>query len=388
MKTFISIVTALHLAACVPQAERSIAGAHGTSRVASVAATLETEIPRLISEHKVAGVGMALIENGEVVWSGSFGERAPGQPVSERTMFNTASLAKTVTAETVLRLVEADRISLDEPIAAHWSEPDLVDDPRYGMLTPRLILSHRSGLLNWPYAYDDGKLAFVAEPGERLTYSGAAYEMLVHFVEANLGRDFEALVRTYVYEPMGLESISLSRQAWIDSYIAHSMDAEGIYHEPYTYPGTKWVKPVGYLDGADDLYVSVRDYARFLIGVMDGEGLGPALTAERFRVVSDASAAPNWACMIEPVERCPDPYGYGLGWTVFGYGDRTFIQHGGTDFGEHAMAYFIPETRQAVVIFVNGGNGTFVALDILDLLEERHPLAEHFRARIAHAHPS
>ncbi|MBW3670596.1 MAG: beta-lactamase family protein [Acidobacteria bacterium] len=350
--------------------------------VVTVTERLVDAIPQLISNHGVAGVGVAIIDDGAVAWTGYYGERAAGEAVTADTMFNTASLAKTVTAEVVLRLVDAGRVSLDEPIAGHWSEKDLADDPRYRHLTPRILLSHRSGLLNWPYAYDDGKLAFIAEPGEKLTYSGAGYEMLVHFVEAKLGRDFESLAREVLYEPVGLKQISLSRQEWIDAYITHSMDRSGVYHEPYTYPNVRWVKPVGYLDGADDLYVSVEDYARFLIAVMNGDGLEEELTSDRFRVISDARGVEGWACLLPP-DRCPSPYGYGLGWTIFAYGNRTFVQHGGTDFGEHAMAYFVPETRAGVLIFVNGGNGVELALEILDLLEADHPLASHFRARIA-----
>lgn len=382
MRASAATTALLLLAACAPGTAGSTGAAAGGEDAAALGARLEAEIPALIAQHRVAGVGMALIEDGEVAWTGSFGERAAGEPVTARTMFNTASVAKTVTAETVLRLVDAGLLSLDEPIADHWSEPDLVDDPRYRLLTPRIVLSHRTGLLNWSYAYEDGRLAFVAEPGERLTYSGAGYEMLVHFVEAKLGRDFESLAREYVYEPLGLEGISLSRREWIDDRIPDPMDAEGVYHEPYTYPGTGWVKPVGYLDGADDLYVTVADYARFLVGVMDGEGLSPELAAERFRVVADATDAPDWTCVLPP-DRCPDPYGYGLGWEVQGYGDRTFVSHGGTDFGEYAIAYFVPETRDGAVIFVNGGNGIDLALDVLDRIEPRHPLAEHLRARVA-----
>lgn len=374
----------LGLTGCAPSQMRPVPVAPQSSPTIPVAAALGSAIPRLISKYDVAGVGMALIAGGEVAWSGYYEERAAGSPLTPETMFNTASVAKTVTAETVLRLAEAGRISLDEPISAHWSEKDLMDDPRYAMLTPRIILSHRAGLLNWSYAYEDGKLAFIAGPGERLTYSGAGYEMLVRFVEAKLAQDFESLARTYVYGPMGLEKVSLSRQEWIDPYITHSMDEEGVYHAPYTYPNTRWVKPVGYLDGADDLYVTVQDYARFLVGVMDGEGLAQARAAERFRIVSEASDVQGWACVL-PADRCPDRHGYALGWMVFDYGERTFVQHGGTDFGEHAMVYFVPETRDGVVLFINGGNGTLLALDILDLLEEPHPLARHYRALIADA---
>lgn len=383
MKATIVVVSLFFLFGCARDVVEPVGEARDASSTARVASKLGADIPRLISKHDVAGVGIALIRNGEVVWSGSFGERSAGKPVTAQTMFNTASVAKTVTAETVLRLVEAGLISLDEPIADHWSAPDLVDDPRYQLLTPRILLSHQSGLLNWSYAYEDGKLAFVFDPGERFTYSGAGYEMLVNFVEAKLDEDFESLARTYVYQPLGLQNVSLSRQDWIDAHITHPMDSEGMYHKPYTYPNSGWVKPVSYLDGADDLYVTVEDYARFLIGVMNGDGLSDALQAERFQVISDATDVPSWACVLEPASLCPDPHGYGLGWTVFGYEDRTYIQHGGTDFGEHAMVYFVPETRKGVVIFVNGGNGTFVALDILDLLEDSHPIAAHYRALIA-----
>ena len=345
--------------------------------------TLETKVLPLISDHKVAGVGIALIDEDEVAWTGYFGQRTAEKGIDAQTMFNTGSVAKTVTAETVLRLVEDGRLSLDEPIADHWSEPDLVDDDRYGLLTPRIILSHRTGLLNWSYAYPDGKLAFVAEPGEKLTYSGVGYEMLVNFVQTKLGEDFETLARQYVYEPMDLVQISLSRQDWIDPFITDPMDSEGVYHKPYTYPGIAWVKPKGYLDGADDLYVSINDYAKFMIQSMAAKGLSPELASERVQVISDARNEHGWTCSL-PVEQCPDPYGYGLGWTVFQFkdetGNRTFIQHGGTDFGEHAMAYYIPESRSGVVIFVNGGNGPALVLDLLDLLEENHPLSRHFRA--------
>lgn len=343
---------------------------------------LEQRIPKMIAQYKVAGVGMAIIEGNQLKWSGYFGKQALDVPVNDKTMFNVASVAKTVTAETVLRLVDQGFIDLDEPIAKYWQEPDLLDDPQYLLLTPRIILSHSSGLLNWRYAYPDNKLAFVSTPGEKLTYSGAAFEMLIHFVEAKLGQGFEALAAKYLYNPLGLKYISLSRQDWIDKHVTHSMDKSGKFHKPYTYPFTRWVKPVGYLDGADDFYVSVEDYARLLMGVMHKPSLSPVLNKQRLSVITNAQTEPGWACTLEPPSLCPSTYGYGLGWTLFGYDDRTFIQHGGQDFGEFAMVYYIPETGQGVVIFVNGGNGAELAYDVLELLERGHPLSQHFRAQL------
>ncbi len=134
----------------------------GTQPASDDPALLDTAVPELLKKHRVAGAGIGIIRAGELTWTGYYGLQRPGVPVTRETMFNTASMAKTVTAETILRLVSKGAISLDEPIAAHYAHPELADDPRYRLLTPRLILSHQAGLLNWSYDYPDGKLAFIA----------------------------------------------------------------------------------------------------------------------------------------------------------------------------------------------------------------------------------
>jgi CubicO group peptidase (beta-lactamase class C family) len=95
-------------------------------------------VPRLLREYHCAGVGIGIIGNGKLVWTGYYGEQAPGIPATKRTVFNTASVAKTVTAETLIALAAKGLIDLDEPIARYVKHPDLREDPRYGLLTPPL----------------------------------------------------------------------------------------------------------------------------------------------------------------------------------------------------------------------------------------------------------
>src|SRR5690606_29398864 len=95
----------------------------------------------------------------------AWGERVPGERASADTLFNVASMAKPVSAEAVLRLASAGVFTLDEAMASAWIDPDLAADPRHRLLTPRLSLSHRSGLPNWRYE-TDGVLRFLREPGE------------------------------------------------------------------------------------------------------------------------------------------------------------------------------------------------------------------------------
>jgi CubicO group peptidase (beta-lactamase class C family) len=70
-----------------------------------------------------------------------------GQPVTAASRFQAASLSKPVTAWGVLRLVEAGRIGLDEPVPGHPRRWRLRPSPfDADGITVRRLLSHTAGL--------------------------------------------------------------------------------------------------------------------------------------------------------------------------------------------------------------------------------------------------
>jgi CubicO group peptidase (beta-lactamase class C family) len=359
--------------------------AHASTTYARAAA-LDAGVPEIIRSRHIAGAGVVVIRAGRVVWSGYYGEQGPGVPATRTTMFNTASLAKSITAETVLRLATQGKLSLDESIAAYYVEPDLASDPRYKTLTPRLILSHQSGLLNWEYEYKDKKLAFVADPGTRFGYSGAAYDILAKFLEKKFQIGFEDLVNKTVFDPIGISHISMRRRPSIDALVTTPMNSSGVYEAPYTTTQHDWHH--GHWSAASDLFVTVEDYAQFLISVMKNEGLSQSLAGERLRLHSSFVGAPEWECIPDPSLTCPDHYGFGLGWLVFGYGNRKLVWGGGNDSGENALVYFSPNTPgDAVIVFVNGGNGVVATLDIIDVIDDTQKLVAYIRQLIdRHTH--
>lgn len=91
---------------------------------------IEQGLHEVMGAFDVITVGAGVIKNGELVWTGYYGEQSPGVPASRQTLFDVASMTKTITAETILRLVAAGRLSLDESMAPYWIDPDLVEDPR------------------------------------------------------------------------------------------------------------------------------------------------------------------------------------------------------------------------------------------------------------------
>jgi hypothetical protein len=91
----------------------------------------------------------------------------------------------------------------------------------------------------------------------------------------------------------------------------------------------------------------------------------------------------DWACSGGAPLVCPDRYGFGLGFLVFDYAADKLVWAGGNDSGENALAYFTTNAPgDAVIIFVNGGNGVFATTDIVDLVDPKQELGAYFRQLI------
>jgi CubicO group peptidase (beta-lactamase class C family) len=114
----------------------------------SIVADLERFIPDYMREEEIPGVTIALIREGEVVWTGGFGvaNTLTRRPVSPDTLFEVASNSKVLTAYLALRLVDQGQLGLDEPLNAYLPEPWLPPSEYRDAITLRHVLSHSSGL--------------------------------------------------------------------------------------------------------------------------------------------------------------------------------------------------------------------------------------------------
>jgi len=318
--------------------------------------------PRLLEEYGVVTAGVGIIKNGELVWAGYYGEQSPDVPASASTQFDVASITKMVTTETILRLVDAGSLSLDESMATHWVDPDLDDDPRHDLITPRMVLSHSSGLPNWRFLrhtdgfYDpDMPLTILFQPGSSYNYSGEGFEYVARFAERKVGRDFEELVQEQVFAPLGMNGVSFSAREANFGNIVRAEDEDGVFHGHYCRPSGN-CRDEGEWSAADDMRVTITDYAKFLIGVMNGVGYRDEIAEDRSRVQVEKWNVPESIlvlCDHVPAEACPQRQGYGLGWEVADYGDYKILSHGGNDWSEAAIAYFYTDTKEGIMVFLN-----------------------------------
>ena len=361
-KTFIGTACILSLFSAEIMAQPMVAAdkAGKIAPVSAQAGDLQARMGEKVSasllQNDVPSVSIAYIEDGKLAWTFAAGESEPGKAATPATLYNIASMTKTLVAETVVRLSKTGAFSLDDSMASAWVDPDLKDDPRHKLLTPRLALTHRTGLPNWRYLTDD-KLKFLNDPGTQFGYSGEGLQYVAHFIEKKMGRSLEQLVAETVFEPAGMTETTFTDKPWLDGRIAMSQTRAG-KHE-FAPRRTTW-------NAADDVWSSTGDFARFMIWVMANP-------------VSSERPATYWIprdnlkyqiCEEDrvPLPLCPRSLGFTGGWTVYDSPDNLIVMHGGGDDGEHTLGYFNPVTGSGAVIFTNGDNGQKVIRDIVEIL--------------------
>lgn len=323
--------------------------------------TIDALIEEALTLYPSAGLAIVRIEDGERSWAAYGGEQGPGVPVTEDTLFNTASIAKTLTAELTLRLAAANEISLDESISSEYVHPDLADDPRHEFLTPAIILSHQTGLKNWAYLYDDDTLAFTYDPGTDYSYSGAAYQMLAEFLARRMGAPFEELMQERVFTPLHAEAYLGASGAPLE-HLTTPMGHDGQYGEIRSGDFSP--------SAADNLFVTANDYTTLFLGMMAAEAHGPMAGARGTQQVSTANEAP---CTLPDQSQCPEN-GHTLGWSVSRFEDAHFIFHGGSDWAENALALYDTESGDGYVVMVNGGNGLGSFLHLITAIDPENQL--------------
>jgi CubicO group peptidase (beta-lactamase class C family) len=341
---------------------------------ARLTAQLDARVPALLAKHGVASVGVAVIEDGRVVLARVYGEQAPGVSATDATLFNLASLTKPVAAETILRLMSAGLLSFDEPMAQYWVDPDVAADPRSRQLSLRIALSHQTGLPNWRGRSPGGRLAFEFEPGTAFGYSGEGYDYAGRFAEKKLDKSFEALTQEYVFAPAGMTSTSYTARGWMKGRLATPLDSTGKWGEPQVRDSADW-------SAANNLITTVGDYARFVVSVMNGDGLTKPLAAERLRA-GRGPQPPARPCKIIAPAECPSAVNFAVGWLRLDYAAGPMMLYTGMNSrpgGERTIAYFDPQRQRGVVVLTSGNHGQQLILDVLDLVDAGSPIAAFLR---------
>ncbi len=148
--------------------------------------------------------------NGDLILSENFGyvDKENQVPVDEKTLFNIASITKSMTAVGIMKLVESKEISLTSTLEEFFK--DVAPDKK--KISVATLLSHKSGLKqNYPLEgvtnsreafriINDEKLE--SDPGSQFRYSNQNYQLLALIIEEVSGVSFEEFIKNEVFLPL------------------------------------------------------------------------------------------------------------------------------------------------------------------------------------------
>jgi len=306
--------------------------------------TDKNETERWLKQKQIPALGIGFIKDGKIEQISVFGELQTNKPAPINTIWNVASMTKPITAIVALKLINAGKWDLDEPVYKYYTDPDVANDPRAKFLTTRIILSHQTGFPNWRGNNEGAKLSFEFEPGTKYQYSGEGYEYLRKALEKKFKKSLEQLASELIFKPLKMKDTRFIWDEKMDSTrFARWHNEKGELYE--TQKNTT-------VNASDNLLTTVEDYSKFLVHILNGAGLSDKLYKD----------------MITNQVKINDYKHWGLGWWVdenINDNKDFALVHGGDDIGVHTIAFIVPKTKQALLIFTNCDNGTSAFEDIL-----------------------
>ncbi len=334
-------------------------------------AELEEAIPRWMEQYGVPGLSVAVVREARLAWSQGFGVKNANtdEVVDANTIFQAASLSKPIFAYGVLKLWEQGRLDLDRPLVDTlknpyvpfeintpnglplMADPNIPDDPRLKLITPRHVLSQTTGFPNWSRGRP---LRFLSEPGAQFGYSGEAHNYLQRVIEHVTGHRLDGFLKAAVLGPLGMTASSYIWQESFERDAAWGHFREG---RPSRFP-----KPERGL-AAGTLHSTAPEFARFLIAL-----LGPAAGNSALLGPSGVRA------MLEPQVKIDANLSWGLGVGLEHTEDGDAFWQWGDDGIFRHFTLGSAQSRSAVVVFTNSMNGMKACRDVvLKTMPGPHP---------------
>jgi CubicO group peptidase (beta-lactamase class C family) len=220
---------------------------------------------------------------------------------AEQTLVDMGSITKTVTGVAVSKLVEQEKVRLDETLAEIFS--DVPADK--AAITVEQLLTHSGGFAD-SIGDDFEELSrneflrkafgseLVEAPGTRYAYSNVGYSILAAIIEVRSGRIYEEYLRAEVLAPAGLDGIGYL-SVYDEARSLRSSNGESIRAASWGGHNPSW-----HLIGNGGLVTTAGAFVGFVQALSDGKILKPS-ELERLR-------APH----VREDEAGTSYYGYGL----------------------------------------------------------------------------
>jgi CubicO group peptidase (beta-lactamase class C family) len=342
-------------------------------------ANLRAYIDATRADWKVPGMAVGIVRDGRVTLAEGFGLRnaADGLPVTPRTLFAIGSATKAFTATAVGILVSDGKLAWDTPVREFLPSFKLADPFASERMTPRDLLTHRSGLPRHDLMWYNSS-ATRQELFDRLRYLEPSKDLRTTFQYQNLmymtagylagvvsGGMWEDVVRERIFTPLGMTSANFS--------VARSQQSPDYslpYQEKHEQVGVIPFRPIDTIGPAGSINASLDGMLQWLRLQLDhGRHNDRQIIA-----ASDLAQmhAPQMVVQDAQFRMLfqADLLSYGLGWFIQSYKGHLMVQHGGNIDGFTTLVSFLPQDGIGIVILSNL-NGTLAPTVVTYTLYDR-----------------
>jgi CubicO group peptidase (beta-lactamase class C family) len=366
----LAVISACGILSCCLWAQT----APSTSASACAPLDLDAYVAQSMKTFDVPGMAVAIVKDGTIVVAKGYGVRKLGDPtpVDEHTMFGIGSNTKAFTTAALAGLVDAGKLSWDDPVYQRLPDFVMYDPYVSHEMTIRDLLAHRSGmglgegdLLFWPpstYTRNEivHKLRYMKPQSSfrsHYAYDNLLYMTAGQIIPAVTGTSWDEYIARHIFTSLGMNNSNVSNAAYkpSDNYAFPHERVDGklqvIHFEVLDNVG-----PAGSINScATDMarWVQLQlNHGKFV----DREG----------RLFSEQQSREMWSPQtILPTRDPPPPLAglkanfadYALGWGLRDYHGRKLVGHTGGVAGYVSRVMLLPEDNLGVVILTNAEEG-------------------------------
>jgi len=321
-----------------------------------------------LAQLKVPGASIVIVKDKDVIFSKGFGFRdVDGKlPMTADTLMAIGSSTKAFTAFTLGTLVDQGQVEWDKPVRNYIPWFRLYDAQAGERLTPRDLVTHRSGLPRHDLVWYNNRtatredlvrrLAYLpptADLREKWQYNNMMFLTAGFLVETLTGKTWEDSVRTLVFDPLGMSRSNFS-------VLESQKDKD--FALPYDERDGKIVKipfrDISLVGPAGSINSSANEMSRWVTVHINGGKFG-----DKQVIGANTLADLHTPYMTTGgVSTRPDitAADYALGWMVDNYRGHGRVHHGGNIDGFSAMVSLLPNDGLGFVVLTNK-NGTALA---------------------------
>jgi len=267
-------------------------------------AALDETIEGAIADHRLPGA-VVWVEHHGAVYRKAYGRRAvepASEPITEDTIFDTASLTKVMaTTPAIMLLAERGQLDLEAPVQRY------IEEFRRGGkdgITVRHLLTHTSGLRAGLSPRPEGATEAIAmackevttnTPGAVFIYSDINFILLGEIVQRVSGRPLEKFVAEEIYRPLKMRDtrylpLKTDRPRIAPTERDGTNMLRGVVHDPTS-------RRMGGVAGHAGVFTTAADAARFARmmlnkGELDGVRL---FRPETVTAMASIQSSPNVA---------------------------------------------------------------------------------------------